>query len=193
MPTRTFLALDLDDAVLDSLEEARRRLVDGVDDKGIRWVVRENLHVTLAFAGSVNDEQLADICREVRPICQAIEPFDFQLKGVTCQPPGGHRCPRMIWANIEDPTGRLAMLQDSINGMMGSMGLRSEVREYLPHVTMARINSCRDAEGLRNRAKKLASMDLGVQHADEIVICASILAQTGAQYRPLARFPLGDA
>ena len=56
MPTRTFLALDMDALILDRLAEAQRRMDDG--QSKVNWVARENLHVTMNFLGDVPDEIL---------------------------------------------------------------------------------------------------------------------------------------
>ncbi len=60
MPTRTFLAIDLDDAILDRLEAAQKSLDDG--QSKINWVARPNVHLTLNFLGDVPDEILSDVC-----------------------------------------------------------------------------------------------------------------------------------
>ena len=192
MSTRTFLALDLDDEVLDRIEEAKRRLQDETTDDVINWVERENLHVTLSFAGALNDAQLAEICSQAHAVASSVEAFDFDVIGLSCQPTQG-RSPRMIWADIQDGTGRLTLLQELLNDVLESMGLRQENREFHPHVTLARIKTCNNPAALRDKARELSIMDFGVQHAHEIVVYSSHLLRTGPQYRPVARFELGDS
>ena len=51
MPLRTFIALELDDHILDGLRNAQSQLADPADK--INWVGRDNLHVTLKFLGDV--------------------------------------------------------------------------------------------------------------------------------------------
>ena len=187
MPTRTFLALDMDALILDRLAEAQRRLDDG--QSKVNWVARENLHVTMNFLGDVPDEILHEVCNLAAAAASEIEPFEFHVQGVACVPPAGQ--PRMFWAMIDDPTGRMLRLRRALDAALDGLGLRQEDRSFKPHVTLARIKFSKHPRGLRAGAKDLADQEFGVQHAEELVAYASRLGSGGPTYLPLARAKLG--
>jgi 2'-5' RNA ligase len=187
MPVRTFLALDLDDAILDRLESARRALDDG--QSRVNWVERENLHVTLCFLGDVPDELLADVCRIAEGAAGEVEAFEFDVRGLRPVPP--HAAPRMIWADVRDPTGRLVLLQEKLADALVGLRLRQEERAYKPHITLARVKFASDPHGLRRAAEAMADEDFGVQHAEEVVAYASHLTPEGPVYSAIARAGLG--
>lgn len=194
MPQRTFLALDLEEATLDRLEIARR----GLDSPGAgaRWVARESLHLTLRFLGDVPDEILAQVCDLAAGGAGFVKPFEYEVRGLVAVPPAGPL--RMIWAGVEDPTGRLAELQAHLAAAMTGLGLREEERGFRPHITLARVKSMapqgRDgqaAQALRQETKAYAETSFGSQFAEEVVVYGSQLTPKGPIYTPISRAPLG--
>lgn len=199
MSQRTFLALDLHPSVLDRLGRAREAMHD--PDAAVRWVDRDNLHLTLLFLGDVPDERLAGVCDSAAGAAAAIEPFEFHLRGIQCVPPKGPL--RMVWAGVEEPTGRLMELQAGLAAALAGLGLRQEDRAFRPHITLARVknggrprhgdsaNNSAASEGLRQLALAQQDADFGPTFAEEVVIYGSVLTPEGPLYTPTARAPLG--
>lgn len=179
---RTFLALDINDAILDRVAESERR-IDAAAGK-IRWVARTNLHVTLNFLGDLPDEKLSSVCDVAAEVASAFEPFDFGVEGILAVPPGGRL--RMFWAGVEDRTGRLVALQAELAKSLSALGLPEENRRFRPHVTLARIRSTRDRLSLKQAAEPFIAEEFGVQHADEVVVYSSRLTPQGSIYTPVA-------
>ena len=59
MKIRTFIALELPEEVKKEIVEIQRRLV--IKDAKIRWVSKENTHLTLIFLGGVEERLIPDI------------------------------------------------------------------------------------------------------------------------------------
>ena len=187
MAVRTFLALDLDDDIRKGLVAAQRRI--GEKDAKINWVARQNLHVTLKFLGDVEDAMLEEVCRLVAEAAGRIETFEFDVRGVIAVPPGGRI--RMVWAGVDDPTGRTAALFAEIEKALAGLGFRHENRRFQPHITLARVKHARDPRALREAAAPLAEQDFGAQRAEHVTVYTSQLTPTGPVYTPAARPPLG--
>ena len=187
MATRTFLALDLDEAILDRLLAVQRKL--DAEGGSVRWVERANLHVTLNFLGDVSDELMVEVCELSAAAAGEVEPFEFDVRGLICTPPRGPL--RMLWGGIADPTGRLAKLQAGLSDALAGLGLKEEDRAYRPHITLARIKSPKGSDRLRAAAARLAGEDFGVQHAEQVVAYSSVLTEDGPIYTRVARFGLG--
>ena len=188
MPVRTFFAVDLDDAVLDRMAAVRDKLDDAASK--INWVARENLHVTLNFLGDVPDDLLPQVLEIAAGAAGLVEPFDLEIAGVTATPPRG--APRMIWADVEDPTGRLATLHEQLDAGLSGLGLRQEERNYRPHITLARIKYAANPARLRSAAAELADRDFGCQPVDELTAYSSELTREGPIYTVMARSKLGQ-
>jgi 2'-5' RNA ligase len=187
MPLRTFIALDLDAIILDGLAEVRDDLADHVEKA--RWTERQNLHVTLHFLGDVAAEMAHEVCDIVQNVASQFEPFDFDVRGAVVTPPRG--LPRMVWANIVDPTGELVALHDAVTSQLTGLGLREEERGYKPHITLARIRFVRNPYRLHDAAAAWHDRDFGVQHVDELVVYSSHLTKEGPLYTPMSHAMLG--
>jgi len=187
MGVRTFVALDLDEAILDALDEVHAKL----DDPGakIRWVATSNIHVTMQFLGDVEDGMTREVCETAARAARQIPPFDFEIRGVVCVPPSGQI--RMIWANVLDTSGRMGELHDVLAGEMKALGFEGEKRRFKPHLTLGRVKYVPDPRGFRETAKGYQDARFGIQHADELVTYSSQLRPDGPVYSALDRAPLG--
>jgi len=188
MPARTFLALDLDEAIRDRLLAIESRIDAG--GATIRWVDRPQLHVTLKFLGDVPDELAADVCARAAEAAAQVEPFDFSVRGLICAPASGRQL-RMFWAGVQDPTSRMAELHRRLNAALAGLGLKEENRAFKPHVTLARVRFVKDPQRLRSLAEPCRDEEFGAQHAAEVVVYTSQLTPRGPIYTPVAKPPLG--
>lgn len=62
---RCFIAIELDEIIksrIELLQGQLRRQLRG-QDKGIKWVKSNNIHLTLKFLGDIEDKLLPEICR----------------------------------------------------------------------------------------------------------------------------------
>lgn len=125
---RLFVAVDLDE----NAKEAISGICTGIP--GVKWVGAAQLHLTLRFIGDA-DDSLCDRIRE-ELTCVAAVPFSLVLRGVGRFPP--KRDPRVLWAGIEQSEGLLS-LQRLIEEALERCGLEPELREFNPHITLARL------------------------------------------------------
>ncbi len=186
MPLRTFIALELDDHILDGLRNAQSQLADPADK--INWVGRDNLHVTLKFLGDVAEDRIADLCARVRAAAVGVRAFDYDVRGLICTPPHGPL--RMIWGGIDDRSGLMAVLHDQLDQALSGLGFKEENRLFRAHITVARIKRVQDPAAFRAAVREFAQTEFGVAHADEVVAYASTLTQDGPIYAPLCRAEL---
>jgi len=189
MEIRTFVALPLDEAVRDRLAAAREALAAAAPAVRVRWVARANLHLTVKFLGGVDERLLAEVCRAAGEVAAAGGPFEFRVRGLAPVPARGPL--RMIWAGIEEATGRLTELAERLERTFREMGYKEERRAFHPHLTLGRVKSPRGADALRDAARARAETDFGLQPAEEIVVFSSELTRDGPVYTAVARAPLG--
>jgi RNA 2',3'-cyclic 3'-phosphodiesterase len=100
---------------------------------GARWIDAENYHLTLRFIGDIDDA----LGREITlALAQIRRPgFDLRIDGLAAF---GGRKPRALVATAA-ATPALVELQSEHERLMQRLGCAPEGRNYLPHVTLARL------------------------------------------------------
>lgn len=135
---RVFVAINLPDNL-------RRKLADFSAqylDLPAKWVKPENLHITLSFLGSANDQEVCDICENVINVARRHEPFDVSLDRVSYGP-AGKMPPRMVWVMGEKSQEIGNLQKDLESSLFEFSGARyrenDEDYAFRPHITLARI------------------------------------------------------
>jgi 2'-5' RNA ligase len=130
---RLFVALDIDEAILQRLDDYVRTLSPRLS--GVRFVRSDTYHVTLKFLGEVkNEAPVREHLGNIRASC-----FDITIGGVGFFPDS--RAPRVFWAGVNAPPA-LSRLARSIDQSLEELGFREE-RDFHPHLTLARNGSGR--------------------------------------------------
>ncbi len=100
---------------------------------GAKWVDAEDMHLTLRFAGDIDNAAAEDFAGFLAGI--ELEPFDLRLTEIGAF---GGREPRVIYAGA-DGGAPLAALQRATERAARSAGLSPEPHTFKPHVTLARL------------------------------------------------------
>jgi 2'-5' RNA ligase len=134
---RVFIAINLPEDIKNELISYQEKW----PELPIRWTRKDNLHITLVFIGSVNDEGIPGICQAVKEAAGRHEPFSINFKKI-CYGPPGKIPPRMVWVEGEK-SKELADLRDDLeNSLLKSSGQKyQEIKSqpFSPHVTLGRI------------------------------------------------------
>jgi RNA 2',3'-cyclic 3'-phosphodiesterase len=104
---------------------------------GARWMDPAQYHLTIRFIGDIEQGLAREVALALDHL--VFKPFQLKLKGVGVF--GGHK-PHSLFAGIED-NAELRRLHDVQERLMQNLGVPSEARKYIPHVTLARL---KDAE-----------------------------------------------
>jgi RNA 2',3'-cyclic 3'-phosphodiesterase len=84
----------------------------------------------------------------------------------------------------------LRLLAAAIESALEPWGIVRETREFRPHITLARFNSVKGLDSLRDAAGQLANHEFGSATAGEFHLYRSVLKSTGAEYTRLDTYPL---
>jgi RNA 2',3'-cyclic 3'-phosphodiesterase len=172
---RLFCALRLPDDVLDGLVEwGQRELPDG---RGVRRVVRSNLHVTLAFLGRRPATDVAAIEEALREAAAGARPAPFEVTR--------YRETRSVGMLVlDDEDGWARALAKDLHRRLERLGVyEPEQRAWLPHLTVVRF---------RQRPRLVPPVpELGLFGPSDAALYHSVLRSTGAQYEVLETFALG--
>jgi 2'-5' RNA ligase len=145
--------------------------------RGVRIVLRENLHVTIAFLGARPADELDAIAGALRTSAEGAEP-----PAVT---PISYRETRSVGMLVcDDEGGRATRIAEGIHRRLATLGVyEPEQRPWLPHVTVVRF---------RERPRLAPPIpDLGVVKLSDCAVMHSVLRPSGAQYKVLESVPVG--
>jgi 2'-5' RNA ligase len=131
MQRKIFIGVDLP-------AEVKKRLMQKMDkwkDMPIRWSKEENLHLTLAFLGHVDDELIYGICEGVREAAQEKEMFDVELSRIEIGPTQDEDAKLVRFSG--EASEELKELVESIEIELGIFQGGKKI--FKPHVTLGRV------------------------------------------------------
>jgi RNA 2',3'-cyclic 3'-phosphodiesterase len=180
---RLFVALDLPGEVCDALERAVAELK--IHAPEARWSNRESFHLTLKFLGNADDTLLPQITAALAQIHSA-QAVSLALRGVGFFP--DEKQPRVMFCGVE-ASPNLPELAATIESHLEPLGFAREARNYVPHITLARLGSTRGISKLVAAAEPLKSYHFGAASLREFHLYQSVLQPQGSVYKKLATFP----
>lgn len=187
---RAFIALDITPKIQNRLDEVTQHFKVELDGIPIRWVLSENIHLTLKFLGDVSISNL-DMLKDILKIEVFRHPsFEVSVGGIGAYP--RITSPRVIWVGVEAPPD-LMVLQEGIASQMEKLGYAREKRSYSPHLTIGRVGRNVAGNDLRRISKVIESNKigfLGVIQIKEVNLYKSDLKPTGAVYTRILTTPL---
>jgi len=153
-----------------------------------RWIVPENLHITLKFLGEVDEKLLPDLRDVARHAASRVKPFH-----VVYGPFGGFPAlsrPRVIFFEATEGTKELASLAGELESGVELLGVPRENRPFPAHLPLARIKEPL-SPGIRDALEKVAPLPASsFQDVDHFSLMESHLRREGAQYEEVDRFML---
>lgn len=134
--------------------DARKKLftlqkIIGEEDARIKWVEQDNIHLTIKFLGEVNDENVDGIRESLLSIKS--KPIEAHLSGFGVFPSESYI--RVLWVGLE-PAAEIEKLHREIDDALSGLGFKHETR-FQTHVTLGRVRSVRNKEGLVKKILKL--------------------------------------
>lgn len=188
---RAFIAIPLPHPLLEKLADLQRQLEQQVPPRSVRWVRAEGIHLTLKFLGDTPTEKLPAIEQALAAVARHAPACTFTVESLGCFP--NPRRPCVVWVGVQEPTGRLAALQDGIEEVLAPFGYAPERRGFTPHLTLGRVQrraSRRDAARIGEIVASTTVGRLAEVTIDHFALIRSVLKPTGAEYTRLAEFKL---
>ena len=177
---RAFVALDLPEPMLRPLSRLQAGLTVG------RPVPEENLHLTLAFLGDVTEATAYDVAEGLA--AARLPGVRLALAGLA--PLGSGRAPVLA---VEASGEGLEGLHAKVMRIARDAGVDLARVRFRPHVTLARFPRDLGAKEQARLGEFLSlngTFSLPPEPATSVTLYRSHLSQDGAEYEPLASFPL---
>jgi 2'-5' RNA ligase len=177
---RLFTGLELSEKLIDRLALLRGKL------SGARWIDPENYHMTLRFAGDIDDATAQHFVSALSEI--KFPAFELQLTGLGSF--GGNK-PRALWVGIK-PCEPLMRLQKAQERAARLVGLPPETRNFMPHITLARLNGTRP-QALAEYLSYFGGFMAEPFRIEQFVLFSSRANQGGGPYIVEAAYPFSGA
>jgi len=165
---RLFIAINLPESLKEKLELEKEKELGNA----VKWVEKHNLHLTLAFLGSVKDEEIPFIIEKMEKAEKGS--FSLKLKKITYD----RIPPRLIWIELEK-NERLDKLAKSLNQ-----------KPFFGHITLGRVKTWawkRIEPEERPQIAKELNFEFQVK---SIELMESILKKQGPEYHILQSIKL---
>lgn len=174
---RLFVALRPPRPVRDRLRAAMHGI------SAARWQDDDQLHLTLRFIGEVDRHRAEDIAAALGALHAPA--ITARIAGVGMFERKGW--PHTVWAGVE-PAAALAGLHHKVDQLLARVGVPSEMRAFVPHITLARLNrSAGPVAPFLAQHSDLAGSTFVFTH---VILYESEMGHGGSRYHPVARYPL---
>ena len=183
---RLFIALPCPPEVRETLAGVQTRLSSY---GSFKFVLEENIHVTMKFLGEVSADSLRNITEALTPVRD--EPsFTVRVQGLGVFPKPSF--PRILWAGIAEGANQVDALHVRVDELLKPLGFPQDDR-FHPHATIARAKKVSDTRELSRLLQENKTADYGTYQARTINLMESKLSPQGPAYTILQEFPLKRA
>ena len=134
---RTFVSVSVPKEIVN----IQSMLKSTVEPKGLklRWVMNGKMHLTLKFLGNTTQGSIDNLNEALFNAVKSAKVINLSISGTGAFPVKGR--PNVLWLGIKGDIDELKQLTVNINNSLEPLGFITEKREFLPHVTIARIKS----------------------------------------------------
>lgn len=169
---RTFVSVDITD---ERILEFVRKAQSGMPPTG-RTVRLDQLHITMAFLGEIDEGLVPDIMQALRAIKTESFRINFTIVGAFPRP----KRPSVVWIGPDrESTRNLEALSGMINNALRRFDLATD-RKFRPHVTFFRVKN--KPIDITEELKALDNTEIGSQLAYRIRLKKSVLLPDGPVY-----------
>ncbi|MCK4920758.1 MAG: RNA 2',3'-cyclic phosphodiesterase [Bacteroidales bacterium] len=152
-------------------------------EEKIRWIRRDNLHLTIRFLGETENNKLPLITEKLKELALQTRSFPLSIKGL-----GVFRSfsyPKVLWAGVKNSIP-LIELNNKVDKALNSIDYQFTSDNYRPHLTLGRMRSIQN----RNEFREVVTSNEGQlflkQDVESVVLFESILKNDGPEYFPVS-------
>jgi len=134
---RTFVSVSVPKEIVN----IQSMLKSTIEPKGVkvRWVMNGKMHLTLKFLGNTTQGSIDNLNEALFNAVKSAKVINLSISGTGAFPVKGR--PNVLWLGIKGDIDELKKLTVNINNSLEPLGFITEKRDFLPHVTIARIKS----------------------------------------------------
>jgi 2'-5' RNA ligase len=187
MGIRSFLAFELPVEIREQIKVISKELKKTA--LPVRWVKVDNIHLTILFLGSVDEDTIGDIEEKVNVVVKGFSAFKTKLNAVGAFP--HWKRPRVIWIGLNGDIGRLSNLRNKLLEELKVLGFMPEKRPFRPHLTLGRFKGPIDrGEDMKWILDRYRDINSDLYQLNELILYKSDLKPDGPVYTKMATWPL---
>ncbi|OGD14783.1 2'-5' RNA ligase [Candidatus Atribacteria bacterium RBG_19FT_COMBO_35_14] len=183
---RLFIAVNLSPKIKEYLISLQTDL--SIPETKIKWVEKNNLHLTMKFLGYISLEQRELIKSILKDITYRYSPFNIKLSSDMGIFPTG-KMPRIIWVGIKEGISELKGLYSCLENILSHKGFPREDKDFTGHITIGRVKFIGEKTNFIQIVQRISINNLS-QEVGSIDLMESKLTPNGPLYNLTAKFPL---
>lgn len=138
---RIFVAVPVPEVVRSSIASVARTASHALlpsQASNLRWVRRDQYHITLKFLGDITEPQVQSVTDAVAAAtAEWARPIHLSARGIGAFPHLERA--RVLWVGTQGDVTLLRMLQQQVETRLVSRGFDSSNQPFKPHITIARL------------------------------------------------------
>jgi len=175
---RLFIAIKIPQEIKDNLSVVQEQIRN--DTAKIKWVNKEQMHLTLKFLGEVQPNITEKVKKELKKI--NFEPFSVYLDSIGIFPSEDYI--RVIWVGLKP--------EDTINELRN--GIDESLKEFFPrqknfnvHLTLGRVKFVKDKDKFIKNLRKIKIENKKI-NVNGFKLMKSTLSQKGPIYEEISSY-----
>ena len=182
---RVFIAIKVEAG--ETLLKVMSAFMTGLENESIKWINKQNVHLTLAFLGDTEEEKIVALDSLLKEKCEGFGNFQMLIKGSGVFK--NLNDPRVIWAGIE-VSEKLVLLNNLILRGLPEIGIQIENRAFRPHLTLGRIRHLSSGNTLKDLIDRYNALIIQKVQVTEVILFESTLLRTGPVYTVISKYSL---
>lgn len=174
---RLFTAVDISERSRELIERKVNILKENLDEN-LKWVEKENWHVTLNFLGDCEEEKKDEVIQSLKSLELATDLDYIQFNELNAFP--SLENPKVLYLGVKRGNDYLKNLNQLLEIELKKLGFEEEKREFTPHLTLARNKNHAEldfeADFLKNSFINIFS------YLDSLTLYESRLKENGPEY-----------
>jgi len=178
MKKRLFIAIDVPKKIKAKITSFQNHLKTKIQEAV--WAKQNNIHLTSVFLGDTDYNQIPEIISLLNRLQDdAFEVSFSEIGGFPSQNKA-----HTLYLGFKENLA-LYYLQEKIKKRLEKLDIRIDDKEFVPHLTIARLKRPKDLEKL-----KLSVVNLGKFSVKEFILYESELNSDGQKHTPIKKFYL---
>lgn len=148
---RLFIAINLPERTKNLLADKVSILQREIREN-LKWVEKNNWHLTLKFLGETKENQIKMIKKTISTLADKWQQAPLQFRGIAAFPHLNN--PRVIFIGTEEGRDLVTGIQADLEAEIVKCGFQAENRPYHPHLTLARSRRNTDMKKVARKLKR---------------------------------------
>lgn len=175
--SRLFVSVDLPPELEPKLRDLQSYLRSTRADLG--FTKPEQAHLTMKFLGDTPESHLKEVKEAVDEAAEVVDPFRVEVGGTGVFPSRDYVS--VVWVGVREGVDKLTRLHDALENETVGRGLADEAEhDYVPHITLARMNSGRGRSEVLGFVDEHGDVSLGGFDVSRLRLKSSVLRDDGS-------------